>query len=316
MGRERALTRRVPGQFVELGGCGVGNGRSLLAERHSRARARDLGNDTAWLRRPWFRRLSRLAQRRLDRGFVVSRESPPKRRMSSKRRFLHDHKPGPLQVAHHSPVGDSRLSFAGLGLAGYGFAEGRRRRGLIDTVDNIYRKSTFVGPPMLASPSAKALVPFVSVQNMMRLVRHVGVEAMLVELTEAIKADFARWERFEKTRRLAAHSADGVIELMPISDGELYRLQADRQPRSRNRLALCGCAIAFGRRSARQAPRQGGRRGARSASRATVGGRSPMRATLRTMRHGQRHANSHKCGGGRGRSRAHHPFASLRITSL
>jgi ornithine cyclodeaminase len=75
---------------------------------------------------------------------------------------------------------------------------------------------------MLASPSAKALVPFVSVQNMMRLVRYVGVEAMLVELTEAVKADFARWERFEKTRRLAAHSADGVIELMPISDGELY----------------------------------------------------------------------------------------------
>ena len=75
---------------------------------------------------------------------------------------------------------------------------------------------------MLAPPSAKALVPFVSVENMMRLVRHVGVEAMLVELTEAIEADFARWERFEKTPRLAAHSADGVIELMPISDGELY----------------------------------------------------------------------------------------------
>jgi ornithine cyclodeaminase len=75
---------------------------------------------------------------------------------------------------------------------------------------------------MPAPPSAKALVPFVSVENMMRLVRHVGVEAMLIELAEAIKADFARWERFEKTPRITAHSPDGVIELMPISDGELY----------------------------------------------------------------------------------------------
>ena len=75
---------------------------------------------------------------------------------------------------------------------------------------------------MLAPPSAKALVPFVSVENMMRLVRHIGVEAMLVELTEAIEADFARWQRFEKTPRIAAHSRDGVIELMPITDGELY----------------------------------------------------------------------------------------------
>jgi ornithine cyclodeaminase len=75
---------------------------------------------------------------------------------------------------------------------------------------------------MPAPPSAKALVPFVSVENMMRLVRHVGVEAMLIELAEAIEADFARWERFEKTPRIAAHSPDGVIELMPISDGELY----------------------------------------------------------------------------------------------
>ena len=77
-------------------------------------------------------------------------------------------------------------------------------------------------PPMPPPPSAKALVPFVSVENMMRLVRHVGVEAMLIELEEAIEADLARWDRFEKAPRIAAHSPDGVIELMPISDGELY----------------------------------------------------------------------------------------------
>jgi ornithine cyclodeaminase len=75
---------------------------------------------------------------------------------------------------------------------------------------------------MPAPPSAKALVPFVSVENMMRLVRHVGVEAMLIELEEAIEVDFARWDRFEKTPTHRRSFAGWRIELMPISDGELY----------------------------------------------------------------------------------------------
>lgn len=75
---------------------------------------------------------------------------------------------------------------------------------------------------MPQSPSQKALVPFVSVENMMRLVHHIGIEAMLVELTDVIEADFRRWEAFDKTPRIASHSHDGVIELMPTSDGEIY----------------------------------------------------------------------------------------------
>ena len=72
------------------------------------------------------------------------------------------------------------------------------------------------------SPSDKALVPFVSVDNMMKLVHHVGVETMLKELAEYIEADFKRWELFDKTPRVASHSDVGVIELMPTSDGEAY----------------------------------------------------------------------------------------------
>ena len=75
---------------------------------------------------------------------------------------------------------------------------------------------------MLLAPSKKALVPFVSVANMMRLVHHVGVEIFLKELTDAIEADFARWPEFDKTPRLGSHSHDGVIELMPTSDGQIY----------------------------------------------------------------------------------------------
>lgn len=71
-------------------------------------------------------------------------------------------------------------------------------------------------------PSDRALIPFVSVENMMRLVHHVGIEPVLVELTDAIEADFRRWQVFDKTPRVASHSREGVIELMPTSDGEIY----------------------------------------------------------------------------------------------
>jgi len=66
------------------------------------------------------------------------------------------------------------------------------------------------------------LVPFVSVDHMMKLVHAIGIEVFLVELAECIEADFRRWPYFDKTPRVASHSAEGVIELMPTSDGELY----------------------------------------------------------------------------------------------
>jgi ornithine cyclodeaminase len=66
------------------------------------------------------------------------------------------------------------------------------------------------------------LVPFVSVDHMMKLVHAVGVERFLIELAEAIESDFRRWTSFDKTARVASHSVDGVIELMPTSDGTLY----------------------------------------------------------------------------------------------
>ncbi|CAM5763152.1 ornithine cyclodeaminase [Labrys miyagiensis] len=66
------------------------------------------------------------------------------------------------------------------------------------------------------------VVPFVSVDSMMKLVNTVGVERFLVELAGFVEADFKRWESFDKTPRVASHSAEGVIELMPTSDGEVY----------------------------------------------------------------------------------------------
>ena len=75
---------------------------------------------------------------------------------------------------------------------------------------------------MTLLPSDKALVPFVSVDHMMKLVHHIGIEPMLTALSEYIEEDFKRWSLFDKTPRVASHSAEGVIELMPTSDGEVY----------------------------------------------------------------------------------------------
>ncbi len=70
--------------------------------------------------------------------------------------------------------------------------------------------------------TALNIVPFVSVDQMMKIVLNIGVETLLKDMADYIEADFKRWEIFDKSPRLAAHSADGVIELMPTSDGEAY----------------------------------------------------------------------------------------------
>ncbi len=72
------------------------------------------------------------------------------------------------------------------------------------------------------NPSKLAMVPFVSVDNMMKIVNTIGAPTMIAEIAEYVEADFLRWDQFDKTPRVAAHSKEGVIELMPTSDGETY----------------------------------------------------------------------------------------------
>jgi ornithine cyclodeaminase len=66
------------------------------------------------------------------------------------------------------------------------------------------------------------IVPFVSVDHMMKLVLAIGIDRFLTDLAGYIEEDFRRWALFDKTPRVASHSIDGVIELMPTSDGRLY----------------------------------------------------------------------------------------------
>jgi len=57
---------------------------------------------------------------------------------------------------------------------------------------------------------------------MLALVHRRGLDRCLREITDYIAEDFARWNLFDKTPRVASHSPIGVIELMPTSDGTQY----------------------------------------------------------------------------------------------
>ena len=59
-------------------------------------------------------------------------------------------------------------------------------------------------------------------QDVARIVQRVGLPDLLRRLVSYLEADYLRWAEFDKTPRVAAHSPDGVIELMPIADASLY----------------------------------------------------------------------------------------------
>lgn len=65
-------------------------------------------------------------------------------------------------------------------------------------------------------------VPFLDVAATARWIREAGAQSIIAAMTEDIEADFRRWPQFETIARIASHSHDGVIELMPTSDGTAY----------------------------------------------------------------------------------------------
>ncbi|XQF93992.1 hypothetical protein ACOBV9_21605 (plasmid) [Pseudoalteromonas espejiana] len=49
--------------------------------------------------------------------------------------------------------------------------------------------------------------PFVSIQTMAKLINKVGIENVLLKLTQGLKHDFARWHEFDKITPAALCSA-------------------------------------------------------------------------------------------------------------
>lgn len=66
------------------------------------------------------------------------------------------------------------------------------------------------------------MTAFVDVRNMVRWVAQHGAGTVIREMADYLESDFRRWQSFDKSERVANHTPFGVIELMPISDPELY----------------------------------------------------------------------------------------------
>jgi ornithine cyclodeaminase len=66
------------------------------------------------------------------------------------------------------------------------------------------------------------MVDYIGVERVQELVTHIGPARFMEALATEIEHDYRRWREFEKSPRHATHSAVGVIELMPTSDGRLY----------------------------------------------------------------------------------------------
>ncbi|MEL4181483.1 ornithine cyclodeaminase [Roseateles sp. PN1] len=66
------------------------------------------------------------------------------------------------------------------------------------------------------------MTTLLNTQDIARMAQALGVPALLQRMCSYIEADYLRWQEFDKCARVASHSADGVIELMPIADAQLY----------------------------------------------------------------------------------------------
>lgn len=63
---------------------------------------------------------------------------------------------------------------------------------------------------------------FLSPQAIIDMVQRLGLAATLQGMATYVQHDFLRWQSFDKAARVASHSSDGVIELMPIADASTY----------------------------------------------------------------------------------------------
>jgi ornithine cyclodeaminase len=74
----------------------------------------------------------------------------------------------------------------------------------------------------LTQTNAPVHTAFLSPQHVAEIVQTRGLAQVFAGMVETLRADFLRWNEFDKTARVASHSANGVIELMPIADAKTY----------------------------------------------------------------------------------------------
>jgi len=86
---------------------------------------------------------------------------------------------------------------------------------------------------------------FLNVDDLGKLLRKMGNTAFMEGLLDYMESDFIRWAEFDKTARTAAHSKEGVIELMPVADDVNYGFKyVNGHPK--NPLSGLSTVMAFG----------------------------------------------------------------------
>ena len=86
---------------------------------------------------------------------------------------------------------------------------------------------------------------FISAQDMIQLVQAKGLSACIAGIADRIEHDFLRWHEFDKSSRVACHSPNGVIELMPIADAAQFAFKYVNGHPANTRVGLA-TVMAFG----------------------------------------------------------------------
>ena len=84
------------------------------------------------------------------------------------------------------------------------------------------RPATPESSPVADRALARPATHFLEPDDIVALVNRRGVGNVMAAIADAIRADFCRWEEFDKSARVGCHSPQGVIELMPIADARRF----------------------------------------------------------------------------------------------
>lgn len=119
-----------------------------------------------------------------------------------------------------------------------------------DTCTNVHLLKRFTMPNHTFIPAKFPTQPcvatlYLSAPAMAELVRRQGLQTCIAGIADYIRADFLRWNAFDKSARVANHSPTGVIELMPIADDTLYSFKYVNGHPQNTRIGL-STVMAFG----------------------------------------------------------------------
>lgn len=109
-------------------------------------------------------------------------------------------------------------------------------------------KQSFIRIIYVKKTGFEDMVRVITVKDACELIRKVSLKTFLERLIDQLESDFARWEEFDKRPRVANHFPDGVIELMPASDGSSYAFKFvnghPKNPESRKQTVAAFGALA------------------------------------------------------------------------